>query len=107
MQRLVTRVRSRIEPMHRFALLVLVLSLSSCGLSLDEFYDLVEQSRACAPGEECVLAGSSQCTCQTPVNEKHRERIDEAATEVRCGGAMVECAYFETVACEGGRCVAR
>lgn len=93
--------------MHRFPLLVLVLFLSSCGLSRDEFYDLVEQSRACGPGEECVLAGSSQCTCPTPVNEKHRERIEEAAAEVRCGGAMVDCAFFESVACEAGRCVGR
>ncbi|MGI5864733.1 MAG: hypothetical protein ACOX6T_22160, partial [Myxococcales bacterium] len=91
--------------MRLSALFLSVLLLTSCGLSLDELHELVEESRACEPGEQCVLAGAGQCTCETPVNAKHRQRIDEAAAEVRCGGAMVECPTIGSVACEAGRCV--
>jgi hypothetical protein len=92
------------NPLTRLCL-VLVLAGTGCGLSLEEYRDVVEEAQVCAPGDRCVLAGGGQCTCATPVNEREAARIDEAAADVRCGGAMPECPAHFDVRCEAGRCV--
>lgn len=83
---------------------VLLLLGASCGLSREEYREVVEEARACSPVEGCVLAGGGQCTCPTPVAAGRAAEVDEAAAEVRCGGAMAECAAFLSIACVDGLC---
>lgn len=89
----------------RIFLACLVLA-AGCGVSIEDFNALVEDARACQAGDTCVLAGGGQCTCNSPVNASRAVEIDEAAEDVRCGGAMVECPSWTAVRCEAGRCVA-
>jgi hypothetical protein len=86
------------------ATLTLVLGLG-CGLSKDEYHQRVEAARACSPGDTCVAAGGGQCLCPTAVNATKAEEIDDAAKQVNCGGAVVECAAVIKPRCEAGRCV--
>jgi hypothetical protein len=77
-----------------------------CGTTREELLDLLEESRACAPGDTCVLAGSSTCTCASPVNARHLEEINDATESVNCGGIIVDCVAFQNPRCEEGVCVA-
>lgn len=87
-------------------LLLVVLALTACGVSQDDFSAMLEEARACQTGESCALAGGGQCTCDSPVNASKAASIDEAADDVRCGGAQVECPGWSNPRCEAGRCVA-
>jgi hypothetical protein len=71
----------------------------------EEYAHIVEQARPCTDGDSCVLAGSSDCVCPTPVNATEQERVSMAATEVDCNGAIAECIAHTNVRCEGGRCI--
>lgn len=87
-------------------LVALLLVLATCGgLSTAEFQKRVEEAAACAPGDTCVLAGQSQCTCRVPVNARNQAAIDADAKLVDCGGAIVSCIFFSNVRCENGKCV--
>jgi hypothetical protein len=90
----------------RSLILASVVLLSGCCLSTEELAQQREEAAACAPGETCVLAGSSQCVCPVPVNASKAAEIEAAADEVCCGGAQVDCVFFQNVRCENGRCVA-
>lgn len=79
--------------------------LGACtATSPEEFAAIVEEARACQDGDGCQLAGGGQCTCDTPVNDDAVARIDEAAADVDCEGAVVECTSHQNVRCEDGRC---
>ncbi len=81
-------------------------SLFGCGLSLEAYAEQVEEARVCVEGDECVLAGAGQCACLTAVNASEEEAINEAAMDLDCNGAQVECATVTNPRCEAGRCVA-
>lgn len=86
-------------------LTLLVLFLSACGcLSTDEFQQRVQEAAACNPGDTCVLAGQSQCTCKVPVNARSQASIDADAERLDCGGAIASCILFANVRCENGKC---
>jgi hypothetical protein len=86
---------------------VTLLVLAACAdvTTPEEYVEIVEGSRACAADGECVLAGSGACTCAAPVNAAEAARVDEAAAEVDCKGATVECPSQGDVRCNAGRCV--
>jgi hypothetical protein len=87
-------------------ILASVVWLSACCPSIEEFTDQRETATSCSPGDTCVLAGSSDCLCPTPVNASRAAEIEAAADEVCCGGAQVECVFFQNPRCENGKCVA-
>ena len=89
-----------------FGLLTATMMLAACGsdISLQEYAGIVEASRSCSEGDTCVLAGSGQCTCATPVNASRWESVEDAAADVECNGAQVECPTHERVRCEANRC---
>lgn len=85
---------------------VMALGIFGCaGTSPEELVDIVEEARACEEGDSCELAGGGTCTCAMPVNAEATERVEEAAADVDCEGAMVECISHSNVRCEDGRCV--
>jgi hypothetical protein len=89
--------------------LVCLLLTPGCGsdsLSPADLQLVIEESQACEPGDTCVLAGSSRCTCAVPVNAEHKERVDKAAAEIDCQGATVRCTAQENLRCENGKCTA-
>ena len=84
--------------------LLLAAALPACGSSIAELSSLVREARDCSDGDSCVLAGGSQCTCDTAVNAKRKQDVDLAAAMVDCGGAMVECAACIDPQCARGLC---
>jgi len=72
--------------------------------SPEELAQIVDEARACEDGDVCELAGSGACTCATPVNADAVATVDEAAADVDCQGAMVECVSHTNLRCEDGRC---
>lgn len=85
--------------------LVATFVLAGCtATSPEELAEIVEEARACREGDTCRLAGAGQCTCATPVNESAVARVDEAAGDVDCEGAVVECVDHQNLRCEDGRC---
>jgi hypothetical protein len=90
--------------MRPFILASLVF-VSGCCLSEEEFAVQREEAAACSPGDTCVLAGSAQCLCATPVNASKAAEIDSSAEDVCCGGKLVDCVAFTNLRCENGKCV--
>jgi hypothetical protein len=95
----------------RFTAVVLV-GLVACAdvTSPEEFVSLVDASRSCGSADTCVLAGSSACTCATPVNANDEAAVNEAAAQVECEGATVMdgggCPpAHDGLRCDSGRCV--
>jgi hypothetical protein len=81
---------------------------AGCGDNVtdEELQQIIEEAKACAPGDTCVLAGGGRCTCAQPVNAEHRERVEQAVADHDCGGLVVRCMDYTSVRCEAGRCVA-
>jgi len=90
--------------MRRALPFALALALAACGISTEDLARIVAESRPCVVGDACSLAGGSQCTCATAVNAKDKQKVDDAAADVRCGGAMVDCAYCQNPQCIAGKC---
>ncbi len=85
---------------------VICVGLCSCDDTTPQQYvELVEDSRGCSADGECALAGSGDCTCAAPVNTNSADAVNEAACEVECEGAVVECPGHSNIRCEAGRCV--
>ncbi|MGC4113447.1 MAG: hypothetical protein QM765_02000 [Myxococcales bacterium] len=84
--------------------IVLAAALPGCGISIQELASVVREARACTDGDTCVLAGGSQCTCNTAVNSTKKKDVDIAVASVDCGGAMVECAECLDPQCVQGMC---
>ncbi len=89
----------------RTLILASAVFLSGCCLSTEDFAQQREDAAACSPGDTCVLAGGGQCLCAGPVNASRAAEIEAAADDVCCGGAQVECVFFQNLRCENGRCV--
>jgi hypothetical protein len=81
-------------------------ALLACGISDAEYARIVDDAAVCSPGEACVLAGGSDCTCPQPVNARNAARVNAAADDVRCGNIMVKCRGFGEPRCANGRCEA-
>lgn len=88
-------------------LLSLTLGVTSgCGgVTEEELQQIIEESKVCAPGDSCILAGGGQCTCAVPINAEHRARVEQAVADYDCDGLMVKCMGNINVRCEAGRCV--
>jgi hypothetical protein len=86
--------------------LTLTFGHAACGgVSEEELQQIIEESKACAPGDTCILAGGGQCRCSQPINAKHKARVEQAVADYDCDGLMVSCAGNTNVRCEAGRCV--
>lgn len=97
-------------PLTAFLLLIASAALPACVDPKERLAELIDEAAACEPGDTCVLAGDSGCTCAQPVNADRADEVDEAAKDVQCCNLVgqcvaVECASFENVRCEEGRCV--
>ncbi|MDY7226763.1 hypothetical protein [Hyalangium rubrum] len=90
----------------RYLILASVVFLSGCCVAREELSQEKEDAQACEPGDTCVLAGSSQCTCASPVNASKAKEIDSMADNVCCYGSAVDCVAYTNPRCENGRCVA-
>lgn len=90
------------------AWVVLLVLAGGCGdsHSPEELSALVEEARRCEPGDTCVLAGGSRCSCGVPVNASRAEEVDDFARQVDCGNVVVDCPIVENVRCEANRCTA-
>ncbi|MEQ9320872.1 MAG: hypothetical protein RIF41_17050 [Polyangiaceae bacterium] len=94
-----------VPPFAVLSVALLAAMASACtATSPEELAEIVDEARACQDGDVCELAGGGQCTCATPVNADAAARVDEAAADVDCEGAMVECVSHQNVRCEDGRC---
>ncbi|MFN7133043.1 MAG: hypothetical protein ACK4N5_13260 [Myxococcales bacterium] len=90
----------------RLAVALFALSLTACGLSVEDWNRLVAEAAACEPGDTCVHASPPQCACSAPVNQKRAQEIADAAKQVNCGGMAVACAPVPgDPVCRNGRCV--
>lgn len=85
---------------------LLTLALVMGGACGEELEEIIESARACAEGDTCILAGSGQCTCPTPINSNSAERVAEAVEDHDCEGLAVDCRARSNPRCEQGRCVA-
>src|SRR5687768_16679398 len=94
--------------MRLFALLAL--TLVTCGdadsFTRDDLLQVINDARACDPGDSCILAGSSQCTCQMPINAESEDDVTAAAEQVDCEGRIVQCVGWTNLRCEDGLCIA-
>ena len=75
------------------------------GVSAEELQQIIEESKACAPADTCILAGGGQCRCAQPINAKHKARVEQAVADYDCDGLMVKCMGNTNVRCEASRCV--
>lgn len=71
---------------------------------------VLDEAVACQPGDTCVLAGDSDCTCGVPVNAARAAEVDEVTAAIACCDVLgscvaVDCAAFANLRCEDGRCV--
>jgi predicted class III extradiol MEMO1 family dioxygenase len=83
----------------------LLAGFTACNATTPEEYaQIVDDARACSDGDSCVLAGTSDCVCPTPVNASQADRVNTAAGDVDCNGAIAECIAHTNVRCEAGRC---
>jgi hypothetical protein len=73
--------------------------------SPEEYVEIVEEARLCDEGDVCELAGGGTCICPMPVNGAAVDSVEEAAADVDCEGAVVECVSHSNLRCEEGRCV--
>jgi hypothetical protein len=87
--------------------LSMMLLLAACDEVTPEGYvELVEGARACTADADCVLAGSSMCTCDAPIEASRRQEIEAAALEVECQGVgTTNCPAHTNLRCEALRCV--
>ena len=84
------------------------LSLNACDdMSAQQYADLVDEARACAAADTCVLAGEGACTCATPVNASEEGAINEAADDFDCEKVETadRCTAHSNIRCEAGRCI--
>ena len=85
---------------------VLAVACGGCtGTSPEEYAEIIEEARACDEGDVCELAGAGACTCAMPVNSESVDRVETAAGDVDCEGAVAECISHSNLRCEEGRCV--
>lgn len=63
----------------------------SAGVDTAAFSSLANEAARCAPGDACVLAGASDCTCARPVNAARADEVQAAADALQC--------------CEGNTCM--
>lgn len=85
--------------------------LMACADPKDTLAAVIDDAAACAEGDTCVVAGATDCSCGGPVNSARVDEVEAAAARVSCCDLLgrciaVECAAFENVRCEAGRCVA-
>ncbi len=94
--------------MKRFVAFVACVFAVGCGgTSLSDFQTQARGAKACDPTfDTCVLAGAATCLCPTAVNAKLASSINDAAKQVACGGAQVECPTVINPRCVNDTCVA-
>lgn len=91
--------------MRLFLALLAGVLLCSCGPSREDLNALIAKSAACAPGDTCVLAGQTDCTCGGPINSKNLSEVNDEAANVRCGGSEVSSRSLTNPHCQNGTCV--
>ncbi|MCB9558163.1 MAG: hypothetical protein H6707_18755 [Deltaproteobacteria bacterium] len=84
----------------------LLLAACSDSISEQELARIIDESRSCQAGDVCVVAGSSQCHCPSPINVKFQARVEQAVKDLDCRGSAVKCSPLSNPRCEQGKCVA-
>jgi hypothetical protein len=92
------------------AIAVIVVATAACESPEARLERVRDDAAACADGDTCVVAGSGDCVCGSPINENSVEEVEAAADAIACCDLLgscvaVDCAAFENVACVDGRCV--
>ncbi len=92
------------------------LLLAACGLgkeaALNQLTRRVNSATSCGSGDQCMLGGSSNCSCAVAVNVSATNDIAAAVAEVNrtCSSSefLAECIFFENPRCDvdAGQCVA-
>lgn len=92
------------------------LLLGACGsgkeAALNQLTQRVNSAKHCVRGDQCVLAGSSHCSCAAAVNVSASNGIAEAVAEVnrQCSSSefLAECVLLENPRCDvdAEQCVA-
>lgn|GEM_PF-1711401 len=96
----------------RGGVVVAALAVAACADPQQRLAEVIDDARACEPGDTCVVTGGTDCTCPQPVNADAVDAV-EAAAEAANGSCCdvfgqcvaVDCAAFANVRCEDGRCV--
>jgi len=93
--------------MFRLAWTALAMGLVACAPTQADLGALIKEAMACQPGDTCVLAGASPCSCDVPVNATRAAEVDDMASHLYCGGKAVVCTGQGTPTCENGQCTRR
>ena len=94
--------------MTRFGLIGLMLLPQQCGDPLDQYDRVVAESRRCAPGQGCAIAGGVPgCRCPVAVRAEAKAEVDAAAARARCRQTeRLYCPPLADPRCESGNCAA-
>jgi len=72
---------------------------------MEDIIKLEHEAAACQPGDTCVFANASECTCGDAVNASQLAHVNDEVAHVACGSTEVLCRAEVNPRCENGLCV--